>query len=94
MKLGLLDYRWHALMAQHGCYVTLEFGSYRTQDLFDVVLQDHRAWKTGDTVAISNSAEAMKAHFCPDDVYWRELVLIKARQVIQQAIEGLVHDQP
>jgi hypothetical protein len=92
-KLGLLDYRWHALMAQHGCYVTLEFGSYRTQDLFDVVLRDHRVWKAGDPAAISSSAAAMKAHFCPDDVYWRELVLIKSRQVIQQALEGLVHDR-
>ncbi len=90
-KLGLLDYRWHQLMAQHGCYVTLEFGSYRTQDLFDVVLQDHRAWKSGDPAAISSSAAAMKAHFCPDDAYWRELALVKARQVIQQAVDGLVH---
>jgi hypothetical protein len=92
-KLGLLDYRWHELMAQHGCYVTLEFGSYRTQDLFDVVLQDHRSWKSGNSRAISASAAAMKAHFCPADVYWRELVLVKSRQVIQQAIEGLNHDQ-
>lgn len=91
IKLGLLDYRWHALMAEHGCYVTLEFGTYRTQDLFDTVLQDHRSWKSGDPRAIRNSAEAMKAHFCPADVYWRELVLVKARQVFQQALEGLVH---
>lgn len=93
IKLGLLDYRWHALMAEHGCYVTLEFGTYRTRDLFDAVLQDHRSWKSGDPRAIRSSAAAMKAHFCPADVYWRELVLIKARQVIQQAIDGLVHDR-
>ena len=80
-------------MARHGCYVTLEFGSYRTRDLFDVVLRDHRAWKSGDPVAIRSSVAAMKAHFCPQDVYWRELVLVKARQVIQQAIEGLIHDR-
>jgi len=92
-KLALLDYRWHELMARHGCYVTLEFGSYRTRDLFDVVLRDHRAWKSGEPVAIRSSAVAMKAHFYPQDVYWRELVLVKARQVIQQAIEGLIHDR-
>lgn len=37
-KLGLLDYCWHPLMVQRGCFVTLEFGSYRTQDLFNVIL--------------------------------------------------------
>jgi hypothetical protein len=46
----------------------------------------------GDAGAISNVAAAMREHFCPEDSYWRELVLIKARQVIQQAVDGLQHD--
>ncbi|MGB5397753.1 MAG: DUF2817 domain-containing protein [Gammaproteobacteria bacterium] len=91
MKLGLLDYCWHELMASAGCYVTLEFGSYPTQVLFDVVLQDHRSWKSGDARAKAASARDMLAHFCPQDVYWRELVLVKARQVFQQALDGLTH---
>jgi len=91
-KLGLLDYHWHTLMQDHGCFVTLEFGTYPTQDLFDVVLDDHRAWKSGDQQAMEKSADAMKKHFYPQDVYWRELVLVKGRQVVQQAIDGLQHD--
>ena len=92
IKQGLLDYCWHSLMTSAGCYVTLEFGSYPTQALFDVVLEDHRSWKSGDTEAKTNSALAMKQHFCPQDVFWRELVLVKARQVFQQALDGLAHD--
>jgi predicted deacylase len=92
MKLGLMDYHWHALMGERGCFVTLEFGSYSTEALFEVILQDHRCWKMGDAGAISNVAAAMREHFCPEDSYWRELVLIKARQVIQQAVDGLQHD--
>ena len=91
-KLGLLDYRWHPLMKQQGCFVTLEFGSYRTQALFDVILQDHCSWKLNDRQAMTKSAEAMKEHFCPRDSYWRELVLVKSRQVIQQAVDGLQYD--
>ncbi len=90
-KQGLLDYHWHALMPQRGCCVTLEFGSYHTERLFDVILEDHRAWKAFDTDAMRDSAVAMQEHFCPRDSYWQELVLIKARQVIQQALDGLRH---
>lgn len=91
-KLGLLDYQWHRLMQERGCFITLEFGSYRTEALFDVILQDHRSWHKADKAAIQKSAQAMKEHFCPEDAYWRELVIVKARQVIQLALEGLQHD--
>ena len=91
-KLGLLDYRWHDLMHEYGCFITLEFGSYSTQALFDVIIENHRSWKQGDQQVIVNSMNAMKEHFCPDDNYWRELVLVKARQVIQQAIEGVCNE--
>jgi hypothetical protein len=91
-KLGLIDYCWHELMDEHGCFITLEFGTFATQDLFDVVLADHRAWKSADLQAKSRSADAMKQHFCPNDVNWRELVLVKARQVLQQAMDGLQHE--
>ncbi len=91
IKLGLMDYHWHALMAERGCFVTLEFGSYSTDALFDVVLQDHRSWKSGDAQAKVKAGRAMRAHFCPQDGYWRELVLVKSRQVIQQALDGLQH---
>lgn len=91
LKQGLLDYHWHAFMAERGCCVTLEFGSYATERLFEVILQDHRVWQQADTEAITASAKAMFEHFCPEDSYWRELVLIKSRQVIQQALDGLHH---
>lgn len=91
-KAGLLDYRWHELMAERGSFITLEFGSYRTQAMFEVILENHRSWKLADPEAINASAIAMQEHFCPRDNYWRELVLIKGRQVIQQAISGLKNE--
>ena len=78
-------------MPERGCFVTLEFGTYPIQNLFDVVLNDHCRWKAGDAEGIRKSSAAMQEHFCPADGYWRELVLLKSRQVIRQALEGLTH---
>lgn len=92
-KVGLLDFVWHSLMAQRGCFVTLEFGTYGTDSLFDVVLQEHYDWAAEGALTLDHPASsAMREHFCPGDIYWRELVLIKARQVIAQALAGLSAD--
>lgn len=89
-KLGLLDYLWHAVMDASSCYVTLEFGSYSTECLFEVLLQDHLLWaQPGTEASRRRHAEQMRRHFCPDDPAWRELVLFRARQVIGQALAGL-----
>jgi hypothetical protein len=91
-KDGLLDYRWHALMHERGCFVTLEFGTYSIQNLFDTVLDDHHAWNSGDSAAIARSASDMREHFCPADGHWRELVLLKGRQCVQLALKGLLNE--
>ena len=89
-KLGLLDYLWHAVMDDHSCYVTLEFGSYGTEPLFDVLLDDHRFWAgQAGHQELERQGRAMCRHFCPDDAVWRELVLFRSRQVIAQALAGV-----
>ncbi len=40
-KVGLMDYIWHETMNERSCHVTLEFGSYSTDSLFEVLLTDH-----------------------------------------------------
>ncbi|MDF7801728.1 DUF2817 domain-containing protein [Pontiellaceae bacterium B1224] len=88
-KEGLLDYRWHELMKERGSFVTLEFGTYSIESLFGTVLNDHRAWKSGKADEIFQSSENMREHFCPADPLWRELILVKGRQIIQLALKGL-----
>lgn len=89
-KWGLLDYLWHAAIGDAGCYVTLEFGTYPTDALFEVLLQDHLLWaQTGNDAARLEHRDAMRRHFCPEDPAWRELVLFRARQVVGQALVGL-----
>jgi len=88
-KTGLLDYAWHRVMNSRGCYVTLEFGTYNTGQLFEVLLQDHLLGARPDTAARQSHAAVMRHHFCPNDTAWREMVLFRARQVILQGLRGV-----
>ncbi|MCK9605963.1 MAG: M14 family metallopeptidase [Methylomonas sp.] len=89
-KLGLLDYLWHAVMGDSGCYITLEFGTYSTEQLFDVLLRDHQLWsQSGNESERIVHSKLMRRHFNPADPAWREMVLFRGRQVIVQALRGV-----
>ena len=89
-KLGLLDYAWHTIMNERSCYITLEFGTYRTEQLFEVLLRDHQLWaQSGNDFARQEHSQLMRQHFCPEDKAWKEMVLFRARQVISQALRGI-----
>jgi hypothetical protein len=89
-KLGLLDYLWHAVMGDTGCYITLEFGTYPTDQLFEILLRDHQLWADQRYVTERMThGDVMRRHFCPPDPAWREMVLLRARQVVCQALAGV-----
>jgi Protein of unknown function (DUF2817) len=89
-KIGLMDYAWHGIMKGHSCHVTLEFGTYSTDQLFEVLLKDHQLWAQDDNnEARLEHSKHMLEHFCPNDEAWKALVLFRARQVIAQALQGL-----
>ncbi|MGZ8176207.1 DUF2817 domain-containing protein [Methylobacter sp.] len=89
-KLGLLDYAWHEIMNDRSCYITLEFGSFSTDQLFEILLRDHQLWAQSDNEpARLEHRRIMHRHFCPDDRAWREMVLFRARQVIAQGLWGV-----
>lgn len=94
-KLGLLDYAWHAIMQPGSCFITLEYGTQATGELFEVLLADHRYRAAhGNEPALCPEylalVAALRAHFCPEDPAWRRQVLERARQVIDRALEGLL----
>jgi len=93
-KLGLLDYAWHAIMRSGSCFITLEFGTRETGELFDVLLRDHRFRALHGSEPATHPdypalVAALDAHFCPPDPQWRQAVLVRARQVVDRALEGL-----
>lgn len=94
-KLGLLDYAWHAIMRENSCFVTLEFGTLDTENLFDTLLHDHRfrarhGTQPADHPEYPALVEALCAHFCPQDPDWRSQVLTRACEVVDRALEGLL----
>lgn len=89
-KTGLLDFVWHAVMNERSCYITLEFGTFSTDRLFEVLLRDHQIWAGRDNREERlEHAVQMRRHFCPDDQAWKEMVLFRARQVFAQALRGI-----
>lgn len=89
-KLGLMDYAWHAIMNGRSSFITLEFGTYSTEQLFETLLLDHQLWaRTGNHAQRLAHSRLMLNHFCPGETAWRELVLFRGRQVIGQAIRYL-----
>lgn len=94
-KLGLMDYAWHRIMDTESCFVTLEFGTYSTERLFSVLMDDHRLTAartdTGNAEQLRRR-ESLREHFCPRDPQWRRDVLGRGREVIGQALEGLTRE--
>lgn len=89
-KTGLLDYAWHAIMNKRSCYITLEFGTFSTDQLFEILLRDHQLWAQSDNEpARLEHSKIMRRHFCPNDQAWQEMVLFRARQVIAQGLQGV-----
>lgn len=100
-KHGLLDYAWHAIMnqqpgSQPGCFVTLEFGTYSIENMFEALRHDHWLhargpvdWQHPDTQRIK---AGIRKQFYPDTQAWQAMVLFQGRQTIEMAIRGLLSE--
>lgn len=93
-KSGLMDYCFHQIMQEQGFFLTLEFGSYGTAELFEVLLSEHEFWKEARPASIQDSLyqvhrQRMIEHFCPDNLLWQQAVLFKAWQVFSRVLNVL-----
>lgn len=90
-KQGLIDYLWHQL-GEQVCFITLEFGTYSIQEMFDALRQDHILhrkdidWSSSETQLIKNNIRKI---FYPASPDWQEMILIRGRQCVRQALQGL-----
>ncbi len=90
-KQGLLDYRWHELMNDYGCFVTLEFGTLGNTELFEVLLGEHLFWKSfqqtmdhsQNHTELNYWRQRMMNHFNPNDIYWQQHALFRSEQVLR-----------
>jgi predicted deacylase len=97
-KSGLMDYCFHQIMQEQGFFLTLEFGSYGTAELFEVLLSEHVFWKESPPAAFQDPQyqfhrQRMIEHFCPNDLIWQQAVLFKAWQVFSRVLTVLTTQQ-
>ena len=94
-KTGLIDYAWQQALGERVCFVTLEFGTYAIEQLFEVLRRDHFLhrhqvdWHAAETQGVKL---AMREHFGPTQADWQQQILAHGRRVLHQAITGLQHD--
>lgn len=93
-KVGLLDYCFHQFMTEKGFFLTLEFGSYGSAALFEVLLSDHEYWREQQPSTITEEKyqfyrDRMIEHFCPKDTLWQQAVLFKAWQIFDRLINTI-----
>jgi hypothetical protein len=96
-KTGLVDYAWHQKMGPKSCYVTLEFGTYPISELLRCLREDHAIRKPNQQPFHHPQSEyvskQLRQLFYPSQTQWQTLVLLRARQVVQMAAQGLMNDQ-
>jgi len=91
-KQGLIDYHWHQSLAERVCFVTLEFGTYTIEQMFEVLRKDnflHRNavdWSASETQQVK---QEIRKVFYPETADWQEMVLMRGRQCVRQALQGL-----
>lgn len=94
VKTGLLDYFWHDLVGDRGCFITLEFGTYSLDKLLSVSCEEQRYQnnckdKHGQRNPGHAAVTALQDFFYPREYTWQEQVLFRAGQVITMALRGI-----
>ena len=95
--VGLTQYGWDREVGDRHVFIALEFGTYATESGRANLRDDHWLhaygmvdWGSEETRRIK---AALRKHFYPDTDDWREMVLFRSRQVIKQALAGLVSER-
>jgi len=97
LKNGLLDFYWHEVIGDRGCFVTLEFGTYAADQLLTTLLQEqvYHATSSGEGKPrdLDNPhVQALRDFFYPKEASWQQQVLFRGRQAVSLAVQGLLHD--
>jgi len=93
-KTGLLDFFWHQLIGDRGCFVTLEFGTFPLDDLLLLTCREQRYHNSyGEDLRRRNihhdSVVALQNFFYPRDEKWQSLILNRAHLILELARQGV-----
>jgi Protein of unknown function (DUF2817) len=95
-KFGLSDYGWQALVGEQLVFIALEFGTYSFDAMKQALRADHWLHAQDDVDWHAEQTRKIKAairrQFYPDTPDWQEMILLRSRQCIRQALSGLSAD--
>jgi hypothetical protein len=91
---GLTQYAWARKIGEHKLtFVALEFGTFDLESGARALRDDHwlHAYGTVEWASVQTQAikKALRRFYHPNTTDWKELVLMRSRQVISQALQGL-----
>ena len=93
VKHGLSDFGWMHLVGEPLVFIALEFGTYSFDQMKQVLRADHWLHAQGTVDWHDERTQTIKAairkHFYPATADWQEMVLMRCRQCIRQALSGL-----
>ncbi len=95
VKTGLIDYHWHSVIGERGCFVTLEFGTYPLKQLWISVLAEQIYNNEAQRLKIPRDLQhstviELKKFFYPAERSWQEQVIFRGRQIFDLAISGMM----
>ena len=92
--VGLSQYGWLRALGDRAVFIALEFGTYAPDTTIQALRADHwlhtysdAQWSAPETQRIK---EQLRRTYYPAKADWHELVIFRSRQVIRQALAGLV----
>lgn len=92
-KFGLSDYGWQDMVGEQLVFIALEFGTYSFDNMMQVLRADHWLHAQGEVdwsaVQTQTIKAAIRRQFYPVATDWQEMVLLRSRQCIRQALAGL-----
>jgi len=92
-KVGLSEFGWEWTCGDRVTHISLEFGTFAPPIVRAALRDDHWLhsytnldWDAPETRQIK---KRMRNTYFPDTADWREMVLFRSRQVIDQVVSGL-----
>jgi hypothetical protein len=92
-KTGLAEYGWERMLGERVSFVALEYGTYPPRNGLAVLRADHALHRADEVdwedPLVARAKRDIQLHFAPETIDWREMVLVRARQILRQGLAGL-----
>lgn len=93
-KTGLMDFGWQQALGESCLYLTFEIGTWSVEQELQALAAEHVIHKPGQFPDMHDPAvlavkTALKNFFYPESFAWRQLLILRGRQTVWQALTGL-----